>query len=101
MVQRAVVNAAAGRQLAAGLQDFVPCDRPLSATAGVSAGTLFSNWSKIRHVADFLESTSGFAKRNLPRDRDRPVYFGKQPLGERAPGRLLVTLCMDSSNPVA
>ena len=43
---------------------------------GASAETYFSNWSIIRHVADFLESTLGFAHSNLPQDRDRPVYFG-------------------------
>jgi hypothetical protein len=52
---------------------------------------LFPNRSKIRHVADFLESTLGFADKDPPPDRDRPVYFGKQPVGERAMKRLLVT----------
>jgi hypothetical protein len=42
-------------------------------------------------VADFLESTLGFANSGLPRDRGRPVYFGKQPVGKWALERLLVT----------
>jgi hypothetical protein len=56
----------------------------------VSAETYFSNWSTIRHVADFLESTLGFASRGL-RNRARLVHFGKQPAGERVLERLLVT----------
>jgi len=42
---------------------------------GVSAETYFPDWTKIRHVADFLESTSGFADMDLPQDRGWPVYF--------------------------
>jgi len=48
---------------------------------GVSAETYFSNWTIIRHVADFLESTLSFGNRGFPRERGRPVYFGKQPVG--------------------
>ena len=63
---------------------------------GGSAETYLSNWSIIRHVADSLESTLSFADRNLPRAHGRPVYFGKQPVGERALRRLLVTLSSHS-----
>ena len=58
---------------------------------GASAETYFSNWSIIRHVADFLESTLSYGNRGFPRDRGRPVYFGKQPVAERVLGRPLVT----------
>ena len=51
---------------------------PQEQTVGsrLTAEALFSNRSKIRHVADFPESTLGFADRDLPQDRDRPVYSG-------------------------
>ena len=51
-------------------------------------------------MADFLESTLRFADRDVPRDRDRPVYFGKQSVGERALERLLATLAGRSKNPL-
>ena len=71
------------------IEDRLPRVQTLS--FGDSAETYFPNWAIIRHVADFLESTLRFADRNLPRARGRPVYFGKQPVRERALGRLLVT----------
>ena len=42
-------------------------------------------------MAGFLESTSSFANRGFTRDHDRPVYSVKQPLGEWAHERLLLT----------
>jgi len=45
------------------LNDCFQPERSIS--RGASAETYFSNWSIIRHVADFLESTLGFANRDL------------------------------------
>jgi len=57
----------------------------------ISAEPYFSNWSTIRHVADFLESALNFANNGHPRVSHRRLFSQNQPLGESALERLLVT----------
>jgi RelE-like toxin of type II toxin-antitoxin system HigB len=57
-----------------------------SICTGVSAGIYFPNWAIIRHVADFLESTLGFANGGFPSRGLRLRCSGLRSSGQNVPG---------------